>query len=208
MSHQRAKKKHRERSKKKAVASLRIRQWFLCRFESLGWEKNMNCWRWSKIYFCAQYIDEPWPTSAQKNRQKKKNSKKQTSTPVPHKSLTLISIHHSIYWPHFSLPPLFAWFNSPTLAASIPSLPPISLSLHRSCDLAESRNVATSDQTRKLAFSRLDILLCRLKPVLETSFHDAFEFCVNFFRRPGYALGILGHFKTRDSNTPGICCFS
>lgn len=209
MSLQRAKKKHRERSKKKTIASLRIGQWFLCRFGSLGWEKIWTVRDNRRFTFVHSTLKNhkqlPHRKTAQK---KKKNSKKQTSTPVPHKSLTLISIYHSIYWPVFSLLSLFAFFDSPTLAVSIPSLPPISLSLHRSCDLAESRNVATSDQTRKFAFSRLDILLCRLKPILETSFHDAFEFCVDFFRRPGYALGILGHFKTRDSNTPGICCFS
>lgn len=75
-------------------------------------------------------------------------------------------------------------------------LPPISLSMHSSSNLAKSGNVAACNQAGKLALSWLNVLFCRVQPVLKTCLHDSFQLVVHFFRRPRNALAILGHFKT------------
>ena len=114
-------------------------------------------------------------------------------------SLFYLSHHPSHLQHHFSN---FRLFFLLTI------LPPITLRMHRSRHFREPSNIAPGHQTRELALRRLDVLLRRLETVLEARFHDALELCVHLFGRPGYALGVLGHFEAGDGDAAGVGGFA
>ena len=62
--------------------------------------------------------------------------------------------------------------------------PPVTLVVHGSSDLAETRNVGTTDQGWKLALSGSEVLLGSTQAVLEAALHDALELVVDLLSSP------------------------
>jgi hypothetical protein len=92
----------------------------------------------------------------------------------------------------------------PTLVCS----PPITLVVHGGSDLLESSNVGARDQRRQFTFGWSSILLGGIKAVVEAGNHDVLQLGVNLFGSPAEALGVLGHFETRDGDTTAVGSFA
>ena len=76
--------------------------------------------------------------------------------------------------------------------------------VHGLGNLEEPSNVAASDQAGQLAFASLDVLLGGLEAELEGVLHNVLQLLIDLLLGPGQALAVLGHLKTRDSDTTAV----
>ncbi len=86
--------------------------------------------------------------------------------------------------------------------------PPVSLRFHGGRHLGETSDVASGNQTWKLALRGLDVRLRRLEPVLEAVFHDALKLRINFLGCPADTLRVLCHLEPGDGDPTSVGCFT
>lgn len=83
-------------------------------------------------------------------------------------------------------------------------LPPVTVLLHGLSDLGETSNVGASNERRKDTLSRGDVLLSGSKTVVEAVLHNLLKTGVNLLAGPVDTGRVLGHLKTRHSNTTSV----
>lgn len=76
--------------------------------------------------------------------------------------------------------------------------------LHGLSDLGETSNVGASNERRKDTLSRGDVLLSSSKAVVEAVLHNLLKAGVNLLTGPVDTGRVLGHLKTRHSNTTSV----
>lgn len=84
------------------------------------------------------------------------------------------------------------------------SLPPVTLVLHGSSNLAETSNVATNHKGRQDTFGGGGVEAGSLETVAEGRGHDVLKTSVNLLGGPAETGRVLGHLETRDSDTTGV----
>ena len=94
--------------------------------------------------------------------------------------------------------------NLITKSNGIINLPPVTLVVHGSSDLAETSNVRTGNKRRQVALGGSAVLLGGLETVLEACGHDVLQTSVDLLAGPAEAGGVLGHLETRDGDTTGV----